>query len=326
MTREGVPAPSLRGRMGQEDVRERGGVRYRELATRSLVGRCSSPRMPFRYTVNPYRGCAMACRYCYAAYTHEFMGITTPEAFHSLVYVKTGGWDETARRLAAVVREGETIALGTATDPYQPGEAHTRITRRFLELCAQHRGLRLGITTKGALVLRDVDLLQRIARRSSLSVHVSLISPHADVLRELEPWAPPPDVRLDVMRRLADAGVEVWLNLAPVLPGLTDRERDLDLLLGRVAETGVRRMMHNVLFLRSPTKEKYLRWLARAFPRYLEAYQRAYAGRVYLAGRYREHVRALVARLRDKHGLVGHDEEDYPPPPQQLAFWPAALG
>ena len=126
MIREGVPAPRLARRMGREDVRERGGVRYRELAARSLLNRCDSPRMPFRWTVNPYRGCAMGCRYCYATYTHEFMGITTPEEFHSLVYVKTGGEDETAQRLAAVVRQGETIALGTATDPYQPGRGRRR--------------------------------------------------------------------------------------------------------------------------------------------------------------------------------------------------------
>ena len=307
--------------MGAEDVRARGGVRYRELQARSLVNRCTSPRMPFRYTSNPFRGCAMACRYCYAAYTHEFMGITRPEEFHSLVYVKTGGWEQTARNLRTVVRQGEEIALGTATDPYQPGEAQARVTRGFLELAAQYRGLRLSITSKGALILRDVDLLQRISRRSLLSVHVSLITPHADLLRELEPWAPPPEVRLDVMRRLTEAGIDVRLNLAPVLPGLTDRESDLDALLGRVAATGVRRMMHNVLFLRSPTKEKYLRGLAAAFPRYLEAYERAYAGRVYLGGRYRDHVRALVARLRRKHGFVGHTEEELRPPEEQMPLW-----
>ena len=307
--------------MGTEDIRARGGVRYRELQARSLVNRCSSPRMPFAYTANPFRGCAMACRYCYAAYTHEFMGITTPEEFHSLVYVKTGGWDETAKHLATVVRQGELLALGTATDPYQPGEAQARVTRRFLELATQYRGLRLSITTKGALVLRDVDLLQRIDRRSELSVHVSVISHDADLLRELEPWAPPPDVRLDVMRRLREAGIDVRFNLAPVLPGLTDREPDLDELLRRVAATGVRRMMHNVLFLRSPTKEKYLRWLARAFPRYLAAYQHAYAGRVYLSGRYREHVRQLVRRLRKKHGLAGFADDEWRAPQEQMALW-----
>jgi DNA repair photolyase len=223
--------------------------------------------------------------------------------------------------MAAVVRQGETIALGTATDPYQPGEAQARVTRRFLELAAQYRGLSLGITTKGALILRDLDLLRRIARRSHLSVHVSLISPHTGLLRELEPWAPPPDVRLHVMRRLCEAGIEVWHNLAPVLPGLTDREPDLDDLLGRVASTGVRRVMHNVLFLRSPTKEKYLRWLAQAYPRYLKAYEHAYAGRVYLSGRYRNHVREMVGRLRRKHGLGGDAEDSVRATEQQMALW-----
>src|SRR5262249_49102764 len=151
---------------------------------------------------NPYRGCAMGCRYCYAAYTHEFMGITTPESFHSTVFVKRGGLEETARRLAGIVRRGEEIALGAATDPYQPGEVQERVTRAFLELVTQHRGVRLGITTKGAVILRDVELLRRIHERSQLTIQVSLISPHAELLRRLEPLAPPPEVRLEVMQRL----------------------------------------------------------------------------------------------------------------------------
>ena len=122
--------------------------------------------MPFEWTVNPYRGCAMGCRYCYAAYTHEFLGIATPEALPLHRLRQDRRPDETARRLAAVVRRGERIALGTATDPYQPGEADLKVTRRFLERVAQHRGVRLGITTKGALILRDLDLLRRIHERS----------------------------------------------------------------------------------------------------------------------------------------------------------------
>ena len=300
--RPGIPAPNLAPRMGTSDLSEKGGVTYRVLRTRSLVNRCSVDRMPFEWTVNPYRGCAMGCRYCYAAYTHEFMGFTVPETFHSLVYVKTDG-EETERQLQRAVRRGERIALGTATDPYQPGEAERRVTRRFLETVARHRGVRLGITTKGALVLRDLDVLKRIAERSDLSVHVSLISARADLLRRLEPWAPPPEVRIEVMRRLVEAGIEVWLGLAPVLPALTDAERGLDDLLGQVAAAGVRHAFTNVLFLRSPTREKYLRWLEAEFPRYLEAYRRAYEGRVYLRGAYRARIDDLLLRLRRKHGF-----------------------
>jgi DNA repair photolyase len=324
MIRPGVPAPNLLPLMGREDLRAQGGVRYRSLQARSLLNRCDSPRMPFRWTVNPYRGCAMGCRYCYATYTHEFMGIATPEEFHSTVYVKRGHEARTAADLARLVRKRELIAVGTATDPYQPGEAEARVTRGFLEAVAQHRGARLGITTKGALVLRDLDLLRRISERSSLSVHVSLNSPRADLLRRIEPWAPPPEVRIEVMRRLNAAGIETWLGLAPVLPALTDGERDLDELLRRVAAAGVRRLFSQVLFLRSPTREKYLRFVEAEFPRYLEAYKSAYRGRVYLGGRYRDRIRETIARLKAKHGFVDRDDEedDGPPKPaEQLPLW-----
>jgi DNA repair photolyase len=307
--------------MAQEDLRERGGVTYRELRARSLLNKCDSPRMPFTWTVNPYRGCAMGCRYCYAAYTHEFMGIATPEDFHSLVYVKVGAEEETARRLAAIVRRGERIALGTATDPYQPGEAESRVTRRFLELVAGHRGARLGVTTKGALVLRDLDLLRRISERSELSVHVSLISPRADLLRRLEPWAPAPEVRLEMMRRLTAAGIETWMGLAPVLPGLTDGEADLDRLLGQVRQAGVRHLFSNVLFLRSPTREKYLRWLESEFPRYLEAYRKAYEGRVYLGGEHRRRIQERLLRLLEKHGFEKPARDAEGGPERQLLLF-----
>ena len=318
--RPGVPAPGLAPRMGESTVRERGGVEYRELRSRSLVNKCSAPRMPFTWTVNPYRGCAMGCRYCYATYTHEFMGIADADRFHSLVYVKTGADEETARRLAAVVKRGETIALGTATDPYQPGEADAKVTRRFLEMVSAYRNVRIGVITKGALVLRDTDLLEKIARRSRLTVHVSLVSPHAELLRDLDPWAPPPDVRIEVMRRLVEAGIDTRLGLAPVLPALTDDEPSLDLLLSRVAAAGVRRMFAQVLFLRSPTREKFLRWLADAHPRLVEAYERSFAGRVYLEGTYKDSVMALVRRLKRAHGFLDGDREEDRPPEQIALF------
>ena len=326
MIRPGVPAPNLAPLMGQEVVRERGGVRYHEIRARSLLNRCQSPRVPFEWTVNPYRGCAMGCRYCYAAYTHEFLGVREPDDFHRVIYVKTGAEEETARRLPAIARRGQLVALGTATDPYQPGEADLQVTRRFLETAASVRGLRLGITTKGAVVLRDIDLLLRIHERSSLSIHVSLISLDADLLRRLEPLAPPPVVRIEVMRRLAAAGLVVGLSVSPVLPALTDQEAGLEALVAEGARAGVRRLASQLLFLRSPTKEKYLRWLADEFPRYLEAYRLAYDGRVYLGGRYRERIRSLMARLRERYGLgaeLGASAAVPPlsPRPTQLPLW-----
>jgi DNA repair photolyase len=302
-------------------VRERGGVVYRELETRSLVNRCDSPRVPFEWTVNPYRGCAMGCRYCYAAYTHEYLGLEATESFHTAIYAKTGDLLETTRRLVTTVRRGERVALGTATDPYQPGEAELRVTRRFLERAAQLRGLRLGITTKGAIILRDLDLLLRIHERSRLSVQVSLNSLDADLLRRIEPWAPPPEVRIEVLRRLVGGGLRVGLSLSPILPGITDQEASLDALIGRAAGVGVKRMWGSLLFLRSPTREKYLDFVAREFPRYLEAYERAYASSSHLTGRYRQRIEETVRRLRQKHGLDSEDAAEsgaYPRLPEQL--------
>jgi DNA repair photolyase len=323
MIRLGVAAPSLAPLVGTDVVREQGGVRYHELRARSLVGRCTSPRVPFDWTANPYRGCAFGCRYCYAAYTHGYLGRDGAAEFHSVVYAKTGGEDETRRRLAAAARRGELVAVGTATDPYQPGEAAARATRRFLELAAEGRGLRLTVTTKGALVLRDLDLLRRIHERGTLSIAVSLVSPRADLLRRLEPWAPPPEVRLEVMRRLASAGLDVGLALAPVLPGLTDSEPDLEALVGRAAAAGVRRFSWGPLFLRPPTREKYLEWLAREFPRLLPAYRRAYAGSSQLPSRYVERLGTLLERLRERHGLGGgaFGPCGKAPRPRQLGLW-----
>ena len=321
MIRPGIAAPNLAPRMGRDVVRERGGVEYRELRARSLVNRCDSPRVPFEWTVNPYRGCAIGCRYCYATYTHEYLGLEAKDDFHSTIYFKTGGAEDTLQRLATTIRRGERVALGTATDPYQPGEAELRVTRRFLEQAAQLRGLRLGITTKGAIVLRDVDLLLKIHERSRLSVQVSLNSLDAGLLRRIEPWAPPPEVRIEVLRRLAEAGLRVGLSLSPILPGITDQEASLDALIGRAAAAGVTRMWGSLLFLRSPTREKYLEFIAREFPRYLEAYEQAYARSSYLGGRYRERIEQLVRRLREKHGVEREDAAEggaYARPPEQL--------
>lgn len=325
MIHPGVPAPNLAPLLGKEMLRRRGDVAYRSFATRSLLNRCASRAMPFEWTVNPYRGCSMGCRYCFATYTHEYLGSSVAEDFHASIYVKRDDPQETSRRLASAVRRGERIALGTATDPYQPGEAEEGVTRRFLEQVAQQRGVRLGVITKGAVILRDIDLLRRIQERGTLSIHVSLISLDAGLLRRLEPWAPPPEVRLEVLRRLAAAGLDVGISVAPVLPALTDREADLDALLARTAEAGVKRLSSTILFLRSPTREKYLRWIEAEFPRYLEAYRRAYARNAYLSGPYRTRVRALLERLRTKHGFERETvaRARFSGPATQLPLWEA---
>ncbi|MCM2256894.1 MAG: radical SAM protein [Vicinamibacteria bacterium] len=326
MIQPGIAAPHLAPRLGCHDVHERHGVRYRDLATKALLNRCpETSRMPFDWTINPYRGCAMGCRYCYAAYTHEYLGADPQNDFHSLIYVKRGGLEDLERRLPALVARGETVALGTATDPYQPGEPALGVTRQVLTRIAAHRGARLAITTKGAAILRDLDLLTHIAGRGHLSIRVSLISTDAALLREVEPWAPPPAVRLEVLRRLRSAGLDAALAVSPVLPALTDAEESLDALLAAARAHGVARVTWNLLFLRSPTREKYLGWLETAFPRYALAYHRAYASGAYLGGAYLDRMRERMARLCAKHGLAAPvddlDDETGPRPAAQLSLF-----
>jgi DNA repair photolyase len=318
MIRPGIPAPSLAPLLGREVIRERHGVRYFELQARSVLNRSVS-RMPFDWTVNPYRGCAMGCRYCYATYSHGYLGIDNAEDFHRIVYVKRDSFDETRRRLARAARKGHFIALGTVTDPYQPGEDDLGATRSFLELLVPYRSVRVGITTKGALILRDLDLLKRIHARSTLSIHVSLISVDADFLRRLEPWAPPPEVRIETMRRLAAADLDVSVSITPILPGLTDSARGFEALISRVAGAGVRSLFRDILFLRSPTKEKYLAWIEREFERLLPAYRSAYGARSRLRGPYRSQVLALVDRIAARHGL--RQRKMSPQIPRQLSLF-----
>lgn len=304
--------------------RERGGVSYRRLHARSLLNRCTSTRVPFTWTVNPYRGCTIGCRYCYATYTHEFVGLDAQRDFHSTTYVKQDVEADTLRALGRAAARGELVALGTATDPYQPCEAEQRVTRRFLEAAARVRGLRLAITTKGALVLRDLDLLRRLHARSRLTLAVSLISPQAELLRRLEPWAPPPGARIEVLRRLSAAGLDVALSLAPVLPGLTDADADIDELFARVRAAGVRRVSCRPLFLRSPTREIFLRCLAEDFPRLQAGYERAFAQRSHVSRGYAQRLRERVLRAATRHGLdIGTDggAARARPAPVQLSLW-----
>ncbi|MGH9663294.1 MAG: radical SAM protein, partial [Bryobacteraceae bacterium] len=174
-------------------------VEYFELPTRRYLGRCSGTRMPFDWTINPYRGCEFGCRYCYARYTHEFMELRDPIEFERKIYAKQ--WNRTAFGMELDrVPAGETIALGTATDPYQPAERRFGITRSMLEVFAGRRGFRFWITTKSDLVTRDLDLLRQIARGNVVGVNVSITTLDDGLARLLEPLAPRPGLRIEAVR------------------------------------------------------------------------------------------------------------------------------
>src|SRR6202171_6579876 len=232
-----------------ESLRQGHAVEYFTLPARSLLNRCTGARMPFTWTINPYRGCEFACKYCYARYTHEFMEMRDGMDFEQKIYVKQHA-AELLRQELRRVKPGEDIALGTATDPYQPAERRYEVTLAIVEEFARHSGYELGIVTKSNLIVRDLDLLRDVAKSNRLSVHVTITTLNIELARILEPRAPRPDLRVDAVRALALAGLRVGLSCSPVLPGITDSPDDLESLVRTASEAGADYVFANPLFLK----------------------------------------------------------------------------
>ncbi len=294
-----------------ESLRQGHQVEYFTLPVRSLLNRCTSKRaMPFTWTINPYRGCEFACKYCYARYTHEFMEMRDGIDFEQKIYVKQHAADLLRQELRRV-KPGEEIAIGTATDPYQPAERRYEITRAILEEFARHRGFELGIVTKSNLVVRDVELLREIARENRLTVTITITTLNSDLARILEPRAPRPDLRLEAVKQLNLAGVRAGVSAAPVVPGITDAPRDLDALVGAVTQAGGKYIFANPLFLKPSSAAVFLPFLEKEFPELIARYKERYAGRAFLTKPYGKRLSELMAKLKKKHGLVRrHDRPE----------------
>jgi DNA repair photolyase len=293
-------------------------VEFFTLPVRSLLNRCDVPRMPFSWTINPYRGCEFACKYCYARYTHEFMEMREGVDFERKIYVKQhAAW--MLRRDLKKVKPGEEIAIGTATDPFQPAERRYGVTRAILEELALHHGLNLGIVTKSNLVLRDLDVLREISRHNQLFVNLTITTMNADLARILEPRAPRPDLRLEAIRKLNEGGVAAGVICAPVLPGITDSPRDLENLVRAVAQAGGKYIYANPLFLKPCSAAIFLPFLEKEFPELVESYRRRYGERAFVSASYRKRISQLFAKLRAMYAIgggYGHDSRRTHPMPQ----------
>ncbi|HZP16726.1 MAG TPA: radical SAM protein [Terriglobales bacterium] len=285
-----------------ESVRQGHEVEYFTLPVRSLLNRCTGSRMPFTWTINPYRGCEFACRYCYARYTHEFMEMRDGLEFERKIYAKQHA-AELLRQELRSVKAGEDIAIGTATDPYQPIERKLEITRAILQEFARHSGLELGIVTKSAMVVRDIDLLQEISRRNHISVSFTVTTTDADLARILEPRAPRPDLRLDALSKLREEGIRAGVICAPVLPGITDAPRQLESVVKTAAEARASHIYANPLFLKPCSAAVFLPFLKEHFPHLVADYEKRFKDRAFLPPAYRRRISELVARLRVKYGI-----------------------
>ena len=285
-----------------ESIREGHKVEYFTLPTRSLLNRVVSSRnLPFTWAINPYRGCEFACKYCYARYTHEFMEMTD-EDFEHKIFVKQHAADLLRQELKKVKR-AEPIAIGTATDPYQPAERRYEITRAILEEFARHRGFEIGIVTKSNLVVRDAELLREIGCHNRLFVSVTITTVNVELARILEPRAPRPDLRLEAVRQLNLAGVAAGINCAPVLPGITDGPKDLDALVGAAAAAGAKSIFTMPLFLKPCSAVVFLPFLEKKFPQLVQSYRERYAERAFLPPAYGKRLSELMSRLRARHGI-----------------------
>jgi DNA repair photolyase len=279
-------------------------VEYFSLPSRGLLNRCvSNRRMPFTWTINPYRGCEFACKYCYARYTHEFMEMRDGVDFERKIYVKQqAAW--LLRRDLKKVKRGEEIAIGTATDPYQPAEKRFEVTRSILEEFVLHRGFEIGIVTKSDLVLRDVDVLRRVSEQNELFVNVTVTTLDTKLARILEPRAPRPDLRLKAVKELNLAGVRAGVICAPVVPGITDSPAALDELVKATKEVGGRYIYANPLFLKPCSANIFLPFLEKEFPELVEDYRKRYANKAFVSKVYAKRLSDLIAALRKKHGVT----------------------
>lgn len=278
-------------------------VEYYQIRSRSVLNRCSNPEMPFVWTINPYRGCEFGCKYCYARYTHEFMELHDGSLFERRIYAKVEAAKALLRDLTRDGTKGKPIAIGTVTDPYQPAEARFQITRSILEVLAHCRDLDLSITTKSALVVRDIDLIKQIARRNRICVNLSAITLDSRLAHRMEPRAPLPFHRFGAMRKLAEAGVEVGLFVMPILPAITDTRENLDALLQRAKESGAHFAASSVVFLQPCAQKQFYPFLQEEFPHLYQAYVRRFSRSAYTSEDYRKKVRSVFHELRAKHQL-----------------------
>lgn len=313
-------------------IGEQHDIRYFATRARAVLNDPNTTGSEGFWSINPYVGCAFGCAYCYARYAHRYALERAlaadphhPElrqiardlppwlAFERAIVVKRNAPDVLARALRngpdryRDLARGHRIVIGTATDPYQPAERRFRITRGILDVLSQHIGLDVVVITKSALVTRDVDLLVRLARHSSVQVHISLITVDRDLARRLEPRAPTPEARLRAVRRLHAAGVRVRVNAMPVLPGITDGPRQLDALVQSVAAAGADALVAGSLSLRSTARQRYLPFIEQEFPE-LAARYRATFGHAHTPGRrYRDGLQARVRALCARYGLPDDD-------------------
>jgi DNA repair photolyase len=289
-----------------EATRRADAARYQEVRCRSALNPVKG--MPFEWTLNPYRGCTHACHYCYARRYHTQFELGADDEFASVIFVKTNFVEVLRRELEKPSWQGEYVAVGTATDCYQPIEGHYKLTRRALETLCEFRNP-AGVVTKGPMIVRDKDVLAELSARAGCSVYISVPCVDEDVWRQLEPGTAHPMQRLRAVRELVDAGVRAGVLMNPIVPGLSSKPALLERTMKAIADHGARFVGCNVMFLEGGTRDHFMRWLSAEYPQLVDGYTQLYA-RKYAPSAYRKEVQSVVSDLRRKYGLNNRDEAD----------------
>ncbi len=286
-----------------DPTRELREVEYLHVRARSIISEVPrASRMPFRYTINPYRGCSHACTYCFARPTHEYLGLNGGDDFERRIVVKVNAVERLAAELARPGWGGDHIAMGTNTDPYQQCEGRYRLTRGIVETLGRARNP-FSILTKSTMIQRDLDLLADAAQRTDVRVNFSIGTLDEEVWRISEPGTPPPWRRVEALARLNEAGVPCGVLVAPILPGLSDGDAQLSAVVKACVEAGAVSISSIGLHLRPGVRELFMPWLARERPELVERYESLYRARSgYLAGDEQERISARVRALVEQHG------------------------
>ncbi len=281
------------------------GITFHEVLAKSALNRVpAAARVPFNWTVNPYRGCSHACTYCFARRTHTYLDLDAGEDFDSQIVVKINVAEVLARELRRPSWTHEPVALGTNTDPYQRAEGRYRLMPGIIAALAQ-TGTPFSILTKGTLARRDLPLLVKATERVPVSMAVSIALADEKIHEALEPGAPTPKARLALVRAITDAGLPCAVLVAPVLPMITDSDDDLDRVLAQVAAAGATRATVFALHLRPGAREWFLRYLACHYPELIDAYAELYGGGAYVSRSYSSDLARRATAMLRRHGLDG---------------------
>ncbi|MEU4107751.1 Rv2578c family radical SAM protein [Streptomyces sp. NPDC027717] len=285
------------------DTPEFKGITFHEVRARSVLNRVpGASRMPFEWTVNPYRGCSHACVYCFARKTHSYLDLDTGLGFDSQIVVKVNAPEVLRRQLASPRWGGEHVAMGTNVDCYQRAEGRYRLMPGIIDALTE-RANPFSILTKGTLILRDLDRLVRAAEVTDVGISVSVGFTDPELWRTVEPGTPAPERRLDVVRTLGEHGIGCAVLMAPVIPFLSDQPERLRDTVRAIAESGATSVTPLVLHLRPGAREWFMSWLARHHPHLVARYERLYAGGAYAPTWYQRRVTRQVHELAREYGI-----------------------